>query len=347
MENLNNMNEFNSIKPRVRNQTLIIVEGNHEKNTLFYLLLKCFPEMKIEMENVWIYGTNIYRLNDDIVKEYEECWYEEDIDLPFVISKKENRNPLCYKTNFTNIILIFDYERQDTYFSEEKIVKMQEYFSDATDVGRLYINYPMIESYQHLESLPDPTYEQRWIPANFERGSWYKNQVREKIVTEYVDFPKKISKLLMDNFKVTEEEKCKECVKALLDISEKEALENRIELILQNNMQESELKTAKHRMAYLINKIGYASKNMSYWQHIRTMFQEIIRHNICKAYKLQEGSYEIADPKYRECFNELDFIKILLYQNKESREISSGRIWVLNTSVLFVAEFNFALLEKI
>ena len=53
------MNEFNSIKPRVRNQTLIIVEGNHEKNTLFYLLLKCFPEMKIEMENVWIYGTNI------------------------------------------------------------------------------------------------------------------------------------------------------------------------------------------------------------------------------------------------------------------------------------------------
>ena len=78
------MNEFNSIKSRVRNQTLIIVEGNHEKNTLFYLLLKCFPEMKIEMENVWIYGTNIYRLYDDIVKEYEECWYEEDVDLPFV-----------------------------------------------------------------------------------------------------------------------------------------------------------------------------------------------------------------------------------------------------------------------
>ena len=133
---------------------------------------------------------------------------------------------------------------------------MQEYFLDATDVGRLYINYPMIESYQHLESLPDQNYEQRWIPANFERGSWYKNQIKATIVTEYVDFPKKISKLLMDNFKVTEEEKCKECVMALLEISEKEALENKIELILQNNVQEAELKTAKYRMLYLINKIG-------------------------------------------------------------------------------------------
>lgn len=130
------MNDFvNVIRPRVRNQTLLIVEGNHEKNTLFWLLMKCFPEMKIEMQNVWIYGTNIYCLYDDIVKEYEEEWYDEDVDLPFIISKKENKCPICYKNDFTNIILVFDYERQDTYFSEDKIVKMQTYFSDAADVG--------------------------------------------------------------------------------------------------------------------------------------------------------------------------------------------------------------------
>ena len=47
---------------RKRSQNLLIVEGHHEKNKLF----------------------------DDIVKEYGEEWAKEheDIDLPFVISKK-------------------------------------------------------------------------------------------------------------------------------------------------------------------------------------------------------------------------------------------------------------------
>ncbi len=42
------------------------------------------------MDEIWIYGTNIYQLYDDIVKEYGEEWEKEneDIDLPFVISKK-------------------------------------------------------------------------------------------------------------------------------------------------------------------------------------------------------------------------------------------------------------------
>ena len=88
---------------RKRSQTLLIVEGNHEKNKLFWLLFKCFPEISIDMENVWIYGTNIYLLYEDIVKEYGENWAEEeiDIDLPFVISKKQSPDSLRYKDDFT------------------------------------------------------------------------------------------------------------------------------------------------------------------------------------------------------------------------------------------------------
>lgn len=76
---------------RNRSQTLLIVEGNHEKNELFWLIFKCFPEINIDMDNVWIYGTNIYLLYEDIVKEYGADWADEemDIDLPFVISKKQ------------------------------------------------------------------------------------------------------------------------------------------------------------------------------------------------------------------------------------------------------------------
>ena len=114
------MNKYQG-KVRRRRQNLLIVEGKHEKNKLFWLIFKCFPEMAIDIDDVWIYGTNIYLLYDDIVKEYGEHWVEEndDIDLPFVISKKQFPDRLRYKEDFTNIILVFDYERHDLNFSEK------------------------------------------------------------------------------------------------------------------------------------------------------------------------------------------------------------------------------------
>ena len=42
------------VQERKRNQTLLIVEGNHEKNELFWLIFKCFPEVDIDLNNVWI-----------------------------------------------------------------------------------------------------------------------------------------------------------------------------------------------------------------------------------------------------------------------------------------------------
>lgn len=74
---------------RSKGQTLLVVEGNHEKNKLFELIFRCFPEININLENVWIYGTNIYMLYEDIVKEYGVGWTAEDIDLPFIISRKQ------------------------------------------------------------------------------------------------------------------------------------------------------------------------------------------------------------------------------------------------------------------
>lgn len=176
---------------RQRNQSLLIVEGNHEKNKLFWLIFNCFPEMNIHMDDIWIYGTNIYLLYDDIEKEYGTGWGElnDDIDLPFVISKKQHMDELCYKENFTNIFIVFDYERHDINFSEEKIVKMQKYFYDETDMGKLYLNYPMIESYQHLRVLPDYEYIDKKIPVSLQPGREYKTLVKEETaIAKLVEF---------------------------------------------------------------------------------------------------------------------------------------------------------------
>ena len=63
------MNNY-AVETRRRSRSLLVVEGKHEKDELFWLIFKCFPEMNIDINDVWIYGTNIYKLYEDIVKEY-------------------------------------------------------------------------------------------------------------------------------------------------------------------------------------------------------------------------------------------------------------------------------------
>lgn len=116
VESLSTMNE-NKSQGRRRRRNLLIVEGNHEKDKLFWLMFRCFPEMDIDMDDIWIYGTNIYMLYDDIVKEYGLEWSDDDIDLPFVVSKKQGQDRHRYKNDFINIIMVFDYEHHDPNFS--------------------------------------------------------------------------------------------------------------------------------------------------------------------------------------------------------------------------------------
>lgn len=80
-----------TVPARRRGRSLLIVEGNYEKE-LYRLIFKAFPELNIDIDDVWIYETNIYELYNDIVKAYGDDWAEEemqgiiDIDLPLIIS---------------------------------------------------------------------------------------------------------------------------------------------------------------------------------------------------------------------------------------------------------------------
>ena len=156
------------------------------------------PGLNIDINDVWIYGTNIYKLYEDIVREYGNDWAKDriDVDLPFVISKKEHMETVYYRNDFTNIILVFDYERHDPAFSEEKILEMQHCFEDSTDMGKLYVNYPMIESYLHLKSMPDGEYINRKIPVSLQPGDRYKCLVKsESVLGKFIELPHRIDKL--------------------------------------------------------------------------------------------------------------------------------------------------------
>ena len=342
------MSDYNK-EGRNRGRTLLIVEGNHEKNQLFWLIFQCFPEINIDMDDVWIYGTNIYMLYEDIIKEYGEEWADEedDIDLPFVISKKQNPNHLCYKEDFTNIILVFDYERQDTNFSETRIMNMQKCFNDPADMGKLYINYPMIESYQHLKELPDSNYSERKIPVSMQPGKEYKELVRrESVISRIVEFPHRIEDLMKAHYGIANAEKRKECWNAALNISDEAVFDTSMQNILSDVEMAGRQKELQFQLKDWIKKLGYLHTNQSYWKYMRKLFQQIIYHNVCKANRIQGNGYEIELNSYKMCFERVDLVEILKAQNACSRDNEEGYIWVVNTCVFFVAEYNFRLVAE-
>ena len=81
------------------------------------------------------------------------------------------------KNAFSAIYLIFDFEPQDHKYSDEKIKDLLTLFNNETELGKLYINYPMVEAYYDLTSLPDLGYNSKTVKLDGFNGRKYKRQV--------------------------------------------------------------------------------------------------------------------------------------------------------------------------
>ena len=124
-----------------------------------------------------------------------------------------------------------------------------------------------------------------------------------------------------------------------------EHIVEKLQEILQGALSDDRQKTLSYQLRDWISKARYAKNGQTYWQYARNLFVEIIYHNICKANRIQNNVYEIKTEQYRECFDSLDLGEILKVQNEFSNT-SNGFIWVLNTCVFVVAEYNFSLVQK-
>ena len=67
-------------------------------------------------------------------------------------------------TLFSQIFLFFDYDFQNRHIELKKLNfildEMLAFFDDETGNGKLYINYPMIESLKYTKEMPDKNYYQ-------------------------------------------------------------------------------------------------------------------------------------------------------------------------------------------
>ena len=329
---------------RLRNKTLIIVEGENEEVNFFTKLFTCFPELSVKKDRIWVYGTTVYQLCKDIASEYGDDWAEngDDIDLPFVISKKKGLNPLSYKSDFTNILLVFDYERHYQDFNEDTVIKMQKVFNEPTDMGKLYLNYPMVEACHHLKALPDPDYNSRMIPTSMQPGYKYKNLVKQESCISYEErLYDKIDHVLQKKYGITDETSRSDCINSLLKLTGPVEL-SAIEQIAVKYVSVEAHKDLPYHIRSLLSKSKHTQKHMEYYDYMRYVFKEILSHNIQKSYIILNSK---ADNKtLKEQYEMIDLVAILNKQNALSRS-PSGNIWVLFTTILFIADYNTSLLN--
>lgn len=156
-----------------RPKTLIIVEGGRLEPSFFKQMQKAF-DLNFD---IYCLENNIYHLYNKL-KEFNFNANIKDVLLE-THNTEEYRKLLSQ--NFAYTYLIFDFDPHHTEEYEKsipleniivnnivKVCEMAEYFIDETDptIGKLYINYPMMESFKDCDSFNDEQYLSRMVNLN-------------------------------------------------------------------------------------------------------------------------------------------------------------------------------------
>ena len=161
---------------------LVIVEGLKTEPDFFKQIAKSFG-LKFD---IYCLETNIYSL----YKSLKEIDFNGDIKDVLSELHPEQKSMLSKKFAYT--YLVFDCDAHhpkkedtrniDTIVKDniQKLEEMSKYFTDETDpsIGRLYINYPMVESFRDCDSFFDKDYANALI--KIEDLTRYKELVAKK-----------------------------------------------------------------------------------------------------------------------------------------------------------------------
>lgn len=169
------------------NNTLIIVEGELEKE-----FFDRFSEVIKKDKNIEVipFRNNIYKLYNKI-KELGETTTIDVIKHCFKID--DDIKQKINTTKFVSIYLIFDLDVQDGYIDEKEknlniATKMLELFNDETgEYGKLFINYPMMESFKDFKFSNYETLNGKTIKAEYESLIHYKETVGKEGTTKDVN----------------------------------------------------------------------------------------------------------------------------------------------------------------
>lgn len=187
---------------------LFVFEGRKSEPRLFEAMEKLFFNNQKKEHFICTYNSNIYslysRLKDyDIFEKVASSGNTVTILNEILQQKGDDTLADVSDTDISEICMFFDYDFQESRFTLEEnnlhILEMLEYFNEETANGKLYINYPMVESIRYTKELPDKDY------LNYEVT---RKECRSfKILTANFSFYKSLDHLLLCNNKNEKSEK--------------------------------------------------------------------------------------------------------------------------------------------
>lgn len=178
-------------------KVLFVVEGGKDENNLIIKAFKRVMELSKEDVVVVRYKTVIYDLYDRL----SSGEYDSLVDYLWVchrnIFKGEFAKP---RDCFSSIYLIFDFDSQDQRFSIDKCEWLIRYFSDETKNGKLYFNYPMVESLLDFNSFSQNQFNNKTVSRKNLKGDTYKKKVAKNslIMNNLMKYSLKNNKILHD-----------------------------------------------------------------------------------------------------------------------------------------------------
>lgn len=179
---------------------LFIFEGKKTEPYIMQIIKKLYFK---NYKCVFIsYCSNIQSLFNELNK-------DDDLDLVGLLKEKEKKKKKhsklekklekCNRDEFSEIYLFFDYDI-NLKTQNEKIKEMLELFDNETEKGKLYINYPMVESIRYFKKeLPDEYYYT--YTTNLFIGKEFKREAHNSSHYKNLDFITSKNKNQQSNWK--------------------------------------------------------------------------------------------------------------------------------------------------
>ena len=120
---------------------------------------KTYPGFRFR---IYSYNTTIHTLASKLREDYHD-FDSGDTDIVLILKEMEecNEKRMLLSERFSDRILVFDFDPHHNKTDFETVKRMLAYYVDSSDMGKLYINYPMMQSYRHLKSLSDTDFLER------------------------------------------------------------------------------------------------------------------------------------------------------------------------------------------
>ena len=162
----------------MRSKILLIVEGEKEEPRILGSNSHGLLSLIGSDYDIVTFSNPIYELYDA----YKKGDYDDIVSYLRVEKGLEIDKNILSKNAFSSIYLVFDFEPHYHKYKDSKIKDILNVFNNETELGKLYINYPMVESFYYLKNIPDLEYLGRKISLNNFNGKNYKKLVNNETI---------------------------------------------------------------------------------------------------------------------------------------------------------------------